>query len=275
MDYSKYDKKETNINFSSESERAVLDHYSKILEKPNKIRVIPSHPETNIPFKSIQKITAMAGIPEEGILKFSGLDVKKEKELQEKKKKKAPKKRIIFNFQKEILEELSNEGCCMAKMISTGIILLRAFYWILLVLALAIFVFFCVHIKKDAWTVDRGEFITICLCGFCCFIGSMGIAKLSKNSKLSFDKLNSALILLILNCGFFFSMIYVPLLTGPNMEKYCQNNKLFIIIITLITLIDSILALAFNYYLEDFYINYFKKADQFILVDDTELVDIK
>ena len=86
------------------------------------------------------------------------------------------------------------------------------------------------------------------------------------------EKINCGLLILALNAAFFLATPYMPFVVGPNMEKFCQNNKMFIIIVSSLCEIITILCWILNVKFVEFYEEYLKKER---LLKGDELIEVK
>ncbi len=84
----------------------------------------------------------------------------------------------------------------------------------------------------------------------------MGISKISKKSKLAFEKITSILILVILCSAFFMAMKYAKFLSGEHMAQFCQDHFYEMIAMSSTATFVSLILIIYNSLLVDFYKDY-------------------
>lgn len=271
---------------SSVKRQERLDVLNDVLHQPKRLYIHFPHYPSKVNYKSYSKICRLSGIPKFEAVEFNILPKgvvskgipknKAEKPKEAPKQKPKPKNTILQEFKPEVLEALEKEGST----ISTGALATQRFmsflYTLLIVLGACLFTFLCVHIYQDYLTLAQGEFITIMFSSLSILCGGMGIAKLAKHSKISFDKLNTLLYLVILNAVFFLGMKFCVNLAGSSIFEFCNNHFVLMVIFSSIAFILGGILLILNNLLEKFYHRYYsKQKDAQLLGNEVELVDVE
>lgn len=271
---------------SDESNNESKRKLNKILAKKPKVGIKFNHQAIKLNYKAYAKICKLAQVYRVESIQLSifpkDLEEKNAKSKKGADKEKEGKKdgnkeekiRITNKFKPDVLESVGKKGSCISKGASGVQCMMKFLYSLLIILGTCIFGFLSFHIYRDYLTLRQGELITICFSSLSLLCGGLGLAKLCKRSKVQFDKVNTFLILLIVNACFFIGMKFCIRLAGETIYQFCSDYFIVMIIFTAVAIILALTLICMNVCLVSFYEKYYKEEKDKRLLGSDEYINV-